>query len=96
VWNGKICQSPAELCKQRGGVWDGSKCQPKTNPADECKKKGGTWDGKRCLPKTDRPTLKAPDANPVERPSRAEQCRASGGVWDKATKTCKPATLVPR
>ena len=106
MWNGRTCQSPAELCKQKGGIWDGSKCQPKTNPADECKKKGGTWDGKRCLPKTGRPTLTAPGGSPAEQCrkagkfwdgkqclGRAEQCRATGGVWDKATKTCKPATL---
>ena len=79
----------------------------KTNPADECKKKGGTWDGQ--LAKTGRPTLSAPNTSPAEQCrkagkfwdgkqclGRAEQCRATGGVWDKATKTCKPATLVPR
>ena len=82
---------------------------PDTSPAEQCKKKGGTWDGKRCLPKIDRPTLTAPGGSPAEQCrkagkfwdgkqclGRAEQCRATGGVWDKATKTCKPATLVPR
>ena len=96
MWDGRTCQSPAELCKKRGGVWEGGK-------------KGGTWDGQRCVPKTGRPTLSAPDASPAEQCrkagkfwdgkqclGRAEQCRATGGVWDKATKTCKPAALVPR
>jgi uncharacterized repeat protein (TIGR01451 family) len=109
VWNGRTCQSPAELCKGKGGVWDGSKCKPKTNAADECKKRGGTWDGKRCVPKTSGPGLSSPGGSPAEQCrkagtvwdgkqclGRAEQCRARGGVWDKATKTCKPATLVPR
>jgi hypothetical protein len=70
---------------------------------------GGTWDGKRCLPKTERPTLSVPEGSPAEQCrkagkfwdgkqclGRAEQCRATGGVWDKATKTCKPAGIVPR
>jgi hypothetical protein len=61
------------------------------------------------LAKTGRPTLSAPDTSPAEQCrkagkfwdgkqclGRAEQCRATGGVWDKATKTCKPASLVPR
>jgi hypothetical protein len=45
--------SPADLCKAKGGVWDGNSCQHQPNQAEQCRKRGGVWDGKKCLSPAD-------------------------------------------
>ena len=96
-WVDGRCLNPAEICKNKGGIWDGKQCQPPVNPAVECRKKGGVWDGKTCRPKAD-PAAECkwkggtwdgkqclPKTTPgLTTPSTnpAEECRKAGKVWD--------------
>ena len=58
AWDGKRkrCLTPEDLCKAKGGAWDGKSCQPpgastvpQANPAEDCRNKGG-YVGRQALP----------------------------------------------
>jgi hypothetical protein len=71
-WVDGRCLNPAEICKNKGGIWDGKQCQPPVNPAVECRKKGGVWEGKIGRR---RPTRPLNARGRVERGTASNVCR---------------------